>query len=78
MLELAWVRRVRIRHLRLVCDRLTFPPAQMPLFAEDRNKDRVDEDLIKALDTIRGRFGKESIKVGRTLVNKGLNVNIQL
>ncbi|MCP3950671.1 MAG: hypothetical protein GY697_00390 [Desulfobacterales bacterium] len=68
VLNLAWTRRVRIRHLRLICDRLTFPPPQIPLFAEDREKVRVDEDLIKTLDTIRGRFGKGAIKVGRTLV----------
>ncbi len=68
VLELAWVRRVRIRHLHLIFDRLTFPPAQMPLFAEDQNKTRIDEGVIKALDAIRGRFGKEAIKVGRTLV----------
>ena len=68
VLELAWIRRVRIRHLRLVCDRLTFPPAQQPLFAEEQERDRIDEGLINALDTIRGRFGKGAIKVGRTLV----------
>ena len=31
-LFLAWARRVRVRHLRLVCDRLVFPPAQLALF----------------------------------------------
>ncbi len=67
VLNLAWTRRVRVRHLRLICDRLTFPPAQMPLFAEDQRRNHVDEGLIKALDTIRGHFGKEAIKVGRTL-----------
>lgn len=77
VLNLAWIRRVRVRHLRLICDRLTFPPAQRPLFAEDRRRERVDEGFIKALDTIRRRFGKEAIKVGRTLVDEGLNVNIQ-
>jgi DNA polymerase IV len=68
VLDLAWVRRVRVRHLRLVCDRLTFPPAQQPLFAEDQTRDRIDEGVIKALDAIRGRFGKEAIQVGRTMV----------
>jgi DNA polymerase-4 len=68
VLNLAWTRRIRVRHLRLIYDRLTFPPAQRPLFAEDQRRERVDEGLIKALDTIRRRFGKEAIKVGRTLV----------
>lgn len=68
VLDLAWTRRVRIRHLRLTCDRLTFPPAQQPLFAADREKERIDTGVVAAIDTIRGRFGKEAIKVGRTLV----------
>ena len=68
VLNLAWTRRIRVRHLRLICDRLTFPPAQRPLFAEDQRREQVDEGLIKALDTIRGRFGKGAIKVGRTIV----------
>ncbi len=67
VLNLAWTRRIRIRHLCLVCDRLGFPPAQMSLFAAERRKDRVDAGLVKALDGIRSRFGKEAIRVGRTL-----------
>jgi DNA polymerase-4 len=35
-LNLARVRRLRIRHMRLTCDRLVFPPAQMALFPEER------------------------------------------
>ena len=70
VLDLAWTRRVRIRHLRLICDRLTFPPAQQPLFDADREKERVDTGVVAALDTIRDRFGKEAIRVGRTLVDK--------
>jgi len=69
VLNLAWVRRIRIRHLRLICDRLTFPPAQMPLFAGDREKERVDTEVINAMDAIRSRFGKGAIRVGRTLGN---------
>ncbi|PLX52503.1 MAG: hypothetical protein C0611_07940 [Desulfobacteraceae bacterium] len=34
VLERAWKRRVRIRHMRLTCHRLTYPPAQMALFSE--------------------------------------------
>jgi len=59
---------VRIRHLRLICDRLTFPPAQRPLFAADREREQIDTGVVAALDTIRSRFGKEAIKVGRTMV----------
>ena len=35
VLELAWARRVRVRRLRLACDRLVFPPAQLELFPAD-------------------------------------------
>jgi DNA polymerase-4 len=37
----AWTRRVRIRHLRLCLDRLTFPPAQLDLFADRSQLSRV-------------------------------------
>jgi len=61
----AWTRRVRIRRLRLVCDRLVFPPAQMPLFDADAHAEK--EKLIGAVDRIRQRFGDDAIRVGRTL-----------
>jgi len=66
-LERAWTRRVRIRHLRLICDRLTYPPAQIALFPDDRHKEDIDDMLIAALDAIRHRFGPQSIRMGRTL-----------
>jgi DNA polymerase-4 len=58
---------VRIRHLDLICDRLTFPPAQRSLFAEDRDERRRRTRLVAAMDAIRDRFGEAAIKVGRTL-----------
>jgi len=63
VLERAWTRRVRIRHLRLCLDRLTFPPAQLDLF-EDR-KQSADERLQQSLDAIRGRFGTAAVRFGR-------------
>ncbi len=66
-LKRAWTRRVRIRHLRLICDRLTYPPAQLELFAEYRDKKEKRDNLISALDTIRRRFGFDAIRMGRTL-----------
>ena len=67
-LERAWTRRAGIRHLRLICDRLTYPPSQMALFAEDEEKEnKMSDPLIFALDTIRRRFGFNAIRVGRTL-----------
>ena len=66
-LQLAWMRRVRIRHLRLICDRLIFPPAQLELFAADQKADQKRSGLISAIDTVRQRFGHEAVRFGRTL-----------
>ncbi len=66
VLELAWVRRVRVRHLRLACDRLVFPPAQMELFPADASQSDKRERLVGTLDAVRRRFG-DAVRVGRTL-----------
>lgn len=62
-LEGAWKRRVRIRHLRLICDRLTYPPAQMPLFSEHEQEKKKRDSLIFALDSIRHRYGFNAIRM---------------
>ena len=67
-LKRAWTRRVRIRHLALICDRLIPPPAQLELFAEFKAENKKKEHLMTALDTIRRRFGRKAIQVGRTLL----------
>ena len=64
----AWTRRVRIRHLRLICDRLAFPPAQIPLFDVEREAMEKGHNLINTVDRIRERFGHDAVRVGRTLV----------
>ncbi len=66
-LFLAWVRRVRVRHLQLVCDRLVFPPAQIALFGDDRQHPEKCDRLIGAVDAVRRRFGREAIAIGRTV-----------
>lgn len=68
-LERAWWRRIRIRHLRLLSDRLTFPPSQLDLFEVDDQIRRRQEQLVTALDRIRARFGGNAIYrgVGRTM-----------
>jgi DNA polymerase-4 len=65
-LFLAWTRRVRVRHLRLVCDRLVFPPAQLALFGDDRQQTEKRDRLIGTLDAVRHRFGRDAIDTGRT------------
>jgi DNA polymerase-4 len=64
VLDRAWTRRVRIRHLGLNLDRLTFPPTQLDLF-EDRSHQK-DDRLIQSLDAIRGKFGVAAVGFGRT------------
>jgi DNA polymerase IV len=67
VLGLAWFRRVRIRHMRLICDRLIFPPAhQLEIFPQSIEKNRRRTRLVDAIDSIRSRFGDHSIRVGRT------------
>jgi DNA polymerase-4 len=51
----------------LVCDRLTYPPAQLSLFAEETAAQQQNDRLVAALDAIRGRFGHKAVSVGRTL-----------
>ena len=65
-LFLAWARRVRVRRLRLVCDRLVFPPAQLALFGDDRQRTEKRDRLIGALDAVRHRFGGDALQVGRS------------
>ncbi len=68
LLHRAWQRRVRIRHLRLMLDRLVYPPPpQLNLFADERKEQSDKHDLVAALDTIRTRFGPAAIRMGRTL-----------
>jgi DNA polymerase-4 len=66
-LDMAWTRRVRLRHLRVLCDRLCFPPAQLDLFGESTPTDARREGLVTAMDRIRGRFGNDAIHLGRSL-----------
>ena len=67
VLDLAWTRRVRLRRMTLVCDHLTYPPAQRLLFASERRHMEKQEQLIAAMDRIRRRFGFQAVNVGRTL-----------
>jgi len=66
-LMLAWTRRVRIRHIRLIGDRLIFPPAQLELFANEQKQNEQRDNLISAIDDIRHRYGNEAVQVGRTM-----------
>jgi DNA polymerase-4 len=67
LLSRTWVRRVRIRHIRLLGEHLTFPPAQLDLFADRRRRQRKEDNLMAAIDRIRTCFGPDALRVGRTL-----------
>ncbi|MBN1761122.1 MAG: hypothetical protein JW863_22530, partial [Chitinispirillaceae bacterium] len=51
-------RRVRLTELSLTCTDLTFPYGQIDLFARTER----EEQLMSALDTIRGSYGGKAIR----------------
>lgn len=63
-LRLAVARRTRVRHLRLICDRLVFPPAQLPIFEDERRTALRQSSLIAVMDKVRDRFGGQAIRMG--------------
>lgn len=75
-LEKSWTRRVRLRRIRLVCERLVPANAQLALFENEPQKIRsgVGTGIDSALDSIRRRFGASAAMMGRSLVCSG-NVN---
>jgi DNA polymerase-4 len=67
LLSLAWTRRVRVRLIRLTCEKPVFPPAQLDLFPDPvMQKQNL---LVAAMDRIRVRFGQDMIHMGRTLAS---------
>jgi len=68
LLQKAWMRRIRIRHLRVKVDRLAYPPVpQLDLFEDKQQLADDKTNLIVAMDTIRNRFGFSAVNMGRTL-----------
>lgn len=63
-LRLAAARRTRVRHLCLTCDRLVFPPVQLPLFEAEHRTVLRQERLVSAIDRIRDRFGGTAVAFG--------------
>ncbi|WP_300457143.1 hypothetical protein [Desulfobacula sp.] len=68
LLNKAWTRRIRIRHMRLICKKISSPQVQADLFAS-RTKETKQADLIRSMDRIREKFGRQSIRTGLTLTN---------
>ena len=66
LLNKAWTRRVRIRHMRLICEKLCQGAIQADLFSAG-TKETKQTELILAMDKIHEKFGKNSIRAGLTL-----------
>ncbi len=64
LLQRTWQRRVRLRFLRLRCERLAAPDRQLELFATTRQKGPATI-LQHTLDRLRERFGAASVQWGR-------------
>ena len=64
LLQVAWSRRTRIRHLKLTGDRLAFPSVQRSLFPEIERENKRHSDLMSVIDHIRRRFGKDMLQLG--------------
>jgi DNA polymerase-4 len=58
LLQKAFTRRVRLTDLILECNDLTFPYGQVDLFLDTER----EENLMSALDSIRGSFGENAIR----------------
>jgi len=69
LLDTAWTRRVRVRHLRLICEKSGPHEVQIELFTSKTKKVR-QAYLTKAMDNIREKFGRSSIAPALTLVKK--------
>ena len=65
-LHAAWTRRVRIRHIRLSCEKVVPAQLQMELFGAIGTIASAPRPLDVAFDSIRNRFGKEAVMTGRT------------
>jgi DNA polymerase IV len=63
-LQRVWLRRVRVRRLELICDRLVRPSGQLSLFTTVQAEKGRQQSLGRALDRIRERFGGGSIQAG--------------
>ncbi len=73
-LKRAWSSRSRLRSCVVVCDRLRRCSAQLSLFCGKSEKELQREKIIKAMDSIRNRFGHDSICLGGRIVKSTAEV----
>ena len=65
LLKKAWLRRIRLRHMRLSCPTPVQPQAQMAIFSEVQAATEKRDAVIGAVDHIRQRFGEKAVQMGR-------------
>jgi DNA polymerase-4 len=65
----AWSRRIRIRHIQLICTKPARPETQGTLFPETPEKDKRDK-VFRAMDKIREKFGAPAIGAGLALAKR--------
>jgi DNA polymerase-4 len=68
LLEKAWTRRVRIRHMRLICEK-PIPGNLSFLMFHKKTKETRQADLVTTMDRIREKFGKKAIAPALVLAN---------
>lgn len=73
-LRRAWGRRTRLRSCFLVCDRLHQRSPQRSLFEEPNLIAQKKNNLLKAMDTVRTRFGNDSLQLGCRVQNGSSSV----
>ena len=67
LLQKAWTRRIRVRHMRLICEKRPLRSIQTSLFTKPAKQDR-HKRLVGTIDRIREKFGKSAIQTGLTLI----------
>ncbi len=72
VLYAAWSRRIRIRRMRLILDRLCSPSVQLRLFPENEPGVESKARLTAAVDHIRNRFGRDVVRFARPAAEKGV------
>jgi DNA polymerase-4 len=65
--ERARVRRIRIRHLCLIFEKLIFPSTQMALFPAARKTAEKRAGVVAVIDVVRNRFGHGAIQSAQLL-----------
>jgi DNA polymerase-4 len=66
LLNRAWTRRVRVRHMRLICEKSVPALIQATLFSLD-TKETKQTTLARTMDKIRSKFGNGAITPALTL-----------